>query len=253
MAMNEALALTQDLGTINVGEMLAFPRSISKDSAQQMTLTAAKLMRSVSSVLDDLVLSVLDKRTLVEFKTTRNEVFPKYFEAVRALSGLARIVIPPHVIERLSNEFFCGVESDLRECGLSAFGAEIRDQAIFTVWTLRKISDLCQKIAEAALPVGDIKESDGELSKQFVFYAIWTRFHLDCLLKSMQFGQPVYPEVLEALQDGLRAAVNAYALARRGLDLRTPATEPSISPVDWDEEEQQLLDESTHDMMFEQV
>jgi hypothetical protein len=45
--------------------------------------------------------------------------------------------------------------------------------------------------------------------------------------------------------DGLRAAVNAYAWARRGLALRVREAEPDIAPVEWDSEDEDLLAEST--------
>jgi hypothetical protein len=67
----------------------------------------------------------------------------------------------------------------------------------------------------------------------------------------MRHKRPLYPEVLEVILDGLRAAVNAYAWARRGLELRTPSAEPAVAPIEWDEEEQALLDEATHDMLGE--
>lgn len=67
----------------------------------------------------------------------------------------------------------------------------------------------------------------------------------------MQLHRPVYPQVLEVVMDGLRAAVNAYAWARRGLDLRAPKSEPEMTPIEWDDEEQDLLREATFDMVSE--
>jgi hypothetical protein len=67
----------------------------------------------------------------------------------------------------------------------------------------------------------------------------------------MQLRQPVYPEVREIVIDGLRSAVNAYAWARRGLDLRSPENDADPAHVEWDDEERQLLDEATYDLVSE--
>ena len=44
--------------------------------------------------------------------------------------------------------------------------------------------------------------------------------------------------------DGLRSAVNAYGLARQGVDLRKSEAEPEIPAYKWDEEDQELLNSS---------
>ena len=56
-------------------------------------------------------------------------------------------------------------------------------------------------------------------------------------------------EIVEVVIEGLRAAVNAYTFARRGLALRDEASLEMTSPVsDWDEEDQLLLDDSMADL-----
>src|SRR5947199_339130 len=144
--MVETLALSREWSAIGVGEMLAFPGT-SERPERQLSGSAVELMRNISSVLEDLVLCAIENRTAVDFKASRDNAFPKYVEAVSALVSLIRIVVPPHVIERLNREFFCELEADLRDRGLTAFGPALRDQAVFTVWTLRKISDLSIQIA----------------------------------------------------------------------------------------------------------
>lgn len=210
------------------------------------------LVRSIASVVDDLIGRSIEKRTTVEFRAVRDEVFPKYFIAVRALSDLAKITVPKHDLEVLAAESFSEMEAVFREKGLTAFGAEMRDQAIFTAWTLRKISNICDTIKNAKL-APEHKKTDKDFVRQFAFYLMWTCFHLECLLRSLETQKPIYPEVLDEVIDGLRAAVNAYALARRGLDLRVPQPEPEIPAVEWDEEDRKLLDEATHDVLTEPV
>jgi hypothetical protein len=236
---------------VRVGQVIAFPASSSESSSKkQLAGVVGELFQSISSILEDLVLRVLDKHTAAEFEAVRAEVFPKYFEAMHALSSLAVIAVPVHVLDRLSAEFFCEMEAACRDHALVAFGADVRDQLLFTVWTLRKTADLCRTIAAAPL-ASDIKDQDSSFAFEYARAAVWTRFHMDCLLKSMEMKRPIYPEVHDLVIDGLRAAVNAYAWARRGLDLRSPTSEAATALAEWDGEDQQLLNEATFDEVAE--
>lgn len=249
--MDAVLEMPQGLGAINVGEMLALPGIGSKTKREErLSGSAQEIFRSVALALDEMVVCAIEKRTATEFSAIREAVFPKYFDAVLGLSYLARTMAPRHVLELLANEAFSEMEADFRDQGLVAFGAAVRDQAIFTAWTLRKIGDICQRVDDAPL-ASSLEKHDQDLFNQFVFHSIWTRFHLDCLAKSMLLKKPIYPDVLGIVIDGLRSAVNAYAWARRALDLRLPAEEAKVEPVEWDEEEQQLLREATYDMLAE--
>lgn len=161
--MNDTLALTQGFpSTIGQSDALPFPVSISEKSAKQLPVSTAELMRNISSIQNDLVLAALEKRTELEFKAVREDVFPKYFRAIQALSNLARIVVEPYTIDRIASESFCEVEAEFREHGLAAFGTEIRDQSIFTVWTFRKLWDICEEINGMPLPA-DLRANDTEL------------------------------------------------------------------------------------------
>jgi hypothetical protein len=241
--------MPQGLGIMNVGEMLALPGLASKKTktTDRISISAQELFKNVAAMLDELVVCAIDRRTAAEFVATRDQVFQKYFEGALGLSFLARTMLPKHVLEVLGNESFSEMEAEFRDQGLSAFGAAVRDQAIFTAWTLRKISSICQRI-EAAPLASILEKHDQELLNNFAVHSMRTRFSLDCLAKSMHLQKPIYPDVLEVVIDGLRSAVNAYAWARSALDLRVPSIEPEIGPVEWDDEDQQLLDEATCDM-----
>lgn len=56
---------------------------------------------------------------------------------------------------------------------------------------------------------------------------------------------------MELMMDGLRSVVNAYGLARRLLDLIVPLPAPDVAPVEWDDEDRELLAEATSDMLPE--
>jgi hypothetical protein len=193
-----------------------------------------------------LVLSAIEKRTAAEFMAARAEAFPKYFDAAVALSNLIQILVQPEVVERLNREFFCELEADLRDRGLASFGYAVREQAMFTVWTLRKISDLTSQMANAKIDQN--QQAADELAKQCIYSAIVTRFHVHCLVISMEKGQPLNPGILDLVIDGLRAAVNAFGFVRRLLDLLVPLTAPVMAQVEWDAEDQELLAESSLDM-----
>jgi hypothetical protein len=250
--MNPASAMPHGLGIMNVGEMLALPGLVTEKatSVKRLPGPAQELFRNVAMMLDEVVLYAIEQRTAPEFQSAVLEVFPKYFEGALGLSFLARSIVPKHVLETMSGEFFSEIESDFREQGLNAFGAAVRDQAIFTAWTLRKISDICQRIDETPLPAS-LEKSDRNSFQNFAIHAMRTRFHLDCLFKSMHFNKPIYPDVLGLVIDGLRSAVDAYAWARGALDLRIPVVEPAAAAVELDEEERQLLREATHDYLAE--
>ena len=248
--MSPTMALERS--EVHVGQVISFPAASTEHHLSRLlSAVAGQVVRTISSVLEDLVLSVLEKRTAAEFQAKRQEVFPKYFEAMHALSTLTGIVIPDdQILDRVSNEFFCEMEAVARDQAVEVFGSDVRDQLMFTIWTLRKTTDLSRQILAAPLSP-EKQEANSEFSSSYAQTAIWTRFHLDCILKSIELRRPLHPEVHELVRDGLRAAVNAYTWARRGLDLRLPENDADPPAVEWDDEEQRLLDEATHDLVSE--
>jgi len=237
---------------VSASEALTLPGSISESSAKQLPASVEVLMRTTYDLLQDCILFAIEKRSAADFIAWRSASFAQYSNAVLELPALVRFAVPAHVVERLNREFFCELEADIRDKGLAAFGSAVRDQAMFTAWTLRKISEL---LSQMPAPGNDLSgEKTEEVSKmfgEFISHAIWTRFHLHCLLTSLRVNKALYPEPLEAILEGLRPAVNAYALARRILDVLVPLQEPPVEPVEWDDEDRCLLAEATRDMLGE--
>jgi hypothetical protein len=184
------------------------------DRAGEISAQANELVRIIVTVVDDLVADALEKRTSVDFTAARNEVFPKYFAAMRALGDLGRIMLPKQTLARLSSEWFCELEADFRDVGPSAFGEDLAERGLFTVWTLRKIHDIAQEIT-VSLPRTKDTGKDREIAMDFARRAMWTRFHVDCLTKVMRGKKSLYPEVVEDIRDGLRQAVDTYACIRQ--------------------------------------
>jgi hypothetical protein len=64
----------------------------------------------------------------------------------------------------------------------------------------------------------------------------------------MRANKPIYPEVIEPIRDGLRAAVDAYAAIRQWADLRNPKQEPDLASMAWTEDDEVLLADSMRDL-----
>jgi hypothetical protein len=224
-------------------ELPALP-SESERAARQLSASAHELVRNVACIIDSMVLRTMEARTAESFETTRNELFSEYFSAMCALGALLRVIVPKKDIGWIAAQSLSCLEADLRNEGAAAFGSELRDRGLFTVWTLRKISDLGEEMDET--------KPGSEKARQFAIAAIWARFHIDCLIKSMQLHKPIFPEVVEPVADGLRAAVNAYAWLRQEVDGQNGVSEPDLSPVMWEQEDEVFVADSMRDLAREE-
>lgn len=239
----------QTIGVVGLDDLLALVGLPSKrKSAGELSGAAEEILRGISSFVDGLLLRALASQTKYEFVEARRELFGRYAGAVVSLAKLVRIVVPDPVIERVLGDSFCELEAEFRDQGVIRFGASAKDQAMFTVWTLRRTSGLIAKIANSGPAPESLKHQDEKLASSYTSSALWTQFHLDCLLAAIRFDKPVQLDVLPEVIDGLRAAVNSYGYARQGLNLRSPEKEPLIASYEWDEEDQELLDSSMRDM-----
>jgi hypothetical protein len=248
--MNDAIALApHEIGSKGLEALLALVGLPSRRrSTGELSGSAEEIIKSIGAFLDGLLLRAVAAQTKKEFVAVRTEVFEPYAGALTSLARLVHILVPDPVIEHIISDSFCELESDFREHGSARFGVDAKDQAMFTVWTLRRTSRLIAKVASSGPVPARLKEQDEKLASDFGFFAAWTQFHLDCMLASIRHDEPIQLEVLPEIIDGLRAAVNAYGYARQGLTLRAPAEEPRLQPCEWDEEDQELLDSSMADM-----
>jgi hypothetical protein len=134
----------------------------------------------------------------------------------------------------------------LREKGIPVFGEALTEQALLTVWSVRKIGDLIEQLSLAP-ELQSRSSEDIEFCRKFTFHALRARFSLDCLHFAIRHHRSLSPDMVEHIHDGMRSAVDSYAWARQGLDLRSPQQESLEVKVDWDEEDQELLDASMSD------
>ncbi len=232
-----------------LGGLPTFVGLPSKKSARVLSEDTAEIFKGIFSVLNNLLLQAIDAQTSDEFVALRSQVFDDIRKTQKAFTNLAKVIVPKPTLDRLVWESFAEMEAELSEHGLQKFGEVARDQAIFTVWTLRKINRLLAKIVQGEKLPQELVARDKEIAREFSFYVFWAQFHLECLFAAMRCNKPVRPEVLDVICDGMRGIVNAYGLLRQGLDLRWPTKDDeSLSPYEWDEEDQELLDSSMADM-----
>jgi hypothetical protein len=210
--------------------LLSFLVSRAKRAKRSLAPSASDVLAGCVDAIGVILRSAIETRTKTEYDRVFNSLFPKYAAVTIAISHFATAVIQRPLLEQLVRESICEIEADFRDKGLAAFGAVVRDQAVFTVWTLRKINELTDQITAVPIPP-EKKKEDAEFSGKFNIHALRAQFSLDCLNAALDCGQPIYPEVLEQLVDGLRSMVNAYTWARRGLEIRIPSPEPEQGPV----------------------
>jgi hypothetical protein len=226
---------------------LSFLASCSQKSARELSAPTVEVFKGIRSAVNELLVNIIQKRTREEFRSAFALSFPKYMEMALSLSYFAQAIVPPATIERLTREAICEMEADFRDKGMAAFGSVARDQALFTVWTLRKVHDLLTQISVVKTEKAKQKD-DEKYCLHFAASALQAHFSLDCLKMALRLDQPIYPEVMEQLTDGLRAMVNAYTWARLGVSLRAPKVTVSEEPDSSDEEDMELLAASMHDM-----
>src|ERR1035441_9040112 len=116
--MDETLALSQGFGAIGVREPIPFVGFPSKRSAKQISGSAEELVRNIAAVIDQLMVTAIEKRTAAEFTSVSNEVFPNYARIMCALGALSKALIPPLVLEQVTADSLCEMEADFRDHAL---------------------------------------------------------------------------------------------------------------------------------------
>ena len=240
------IALTADeagmtLQSERLEGILSFLASRSKSSARTLSPNISEVFNGCAAQLRGILGSIIESRTRADYQREFQRSFSKYVGLTLAMSHFASAVIPRESIERLSRESICELEADFRDKGMDAFGEDVRNQALFTVWTLRKVNDLVDQIIAAKLDDSQ-KKADSASCVKFNFHLFRAQFGLDCLNLAIETNKAIYPEVIDELTDGLKSMVNVYAHARQGLELRVPTVEPTLTIAPMDDEDRALLD-----------
>lgn len=219
-------------------------------SEKKLVRSDERLISELVSMLDRQLIAAVDTRSQEEFLSVRRNVMPRYARALRALYDTVTNLVSPESIEAISNNVIAELADDLAMQRESRFGDKLTDQAIFTLWTIRKISKLGREITKAGSVPADKKAVDNQLRHEYHAASIWSQFHLDLLFAAMKFDRPICENIRETVCDGLRASVNAYVIMKDALILRSNQVEESAPALilPWDEEDAELLASSMRDM-----
>lgn len=215
--------------------------SRAKNAKRSLAPSASDVLAGCVDAIGVILRSAIETRTRAEYARVFNDLFPKYAAVTCAVSHFATAVIQKPLREQLVRESICEMETDFRDKGLAAFGTAVRDQAMFTVWTLRKINELADQIIGLPIP-SEKKKEDAEYSGKFNIHVLRAQFSLDCLNAALEGEQAIYPEVLEEIIDGLRSMVDAYTWARRGLQIRVPDQRSEEIPILAEAEDAAMID-----------
>jgi hypothetical protein len=219
---------------------------------RELTNSVDGVLRSITAMMTGLILRVIDAKTTAEFHALFGDVFPDYMRLLRSFSEVAA-TMPQQTIVRLTVESFNDLEEELRAHGEASFGPEMTERGLFTVFTLRKITPLLNSVitSKRELEACDI-EKDRDFAKNFLIHALVSRFAVDCLIAAMDHNRTIYPDVLAALDDLMRAVVNAYAWVRQAAELRSDrqAVDAAQAYPPLEDEDRQLLRESMMDLAY---
>lgn len=221
--------------------VLTLLASRSKRSARELSAPVEEVFRGASTALDQMLTSLVEKRSGDDYDAALSDIFPKYAALTISISQIARAIVPEDVLERLTREAICELEADFRDQATAAFGSAIKERAMFTIWTVRRINEIVIKIHSTKITDESKKKEDKEFCVQFIICSLHAHLGLDCLRIALRQNRPIYPEVMERVMNGLRAMVNAYAWARRGLALRLPHADEAIENDGPDERDEALI------------
>jgi len=205
------------------------------------------LILELASMLDTQLLAVLESRTKSEFAETRRKIWPKYIRSARALSDTVNNLMSESQIAIIAEVAINTLKEDLEKQHGIRFDEKLIDQTMFTLWVMIKIRSMGRKIHDAGEP-SDM-DADLKLNRDYQLHLLWTQFHIDCVVAAMKFRKSVPGDVQEVICEGLRTAVNVYAIMKDALRLRRPELQASLeAALPWDEEDEELLASSMRDM-----
>ena len=228
---------------IEIGTIGAFYEP-SVASENKLVYSDQQLIRELVKVLDKQLLDLVDSRSPDEFYHVRDRVWPRYIRALSALLDTAANLVPNE--EKVTDSLIANLTADLTKQE-ATLGSQLVEQSIFTLWMMPKIRALGREIARAGDPPD--RAADGVLLKEYLTHSLWAELHLDAIFVSLKFNRPIRESIWEPMCNGLRAAVNAYAVMKDALYLRQPKVqdETPLEGLPWDEEDQELLDSSMED------
>jgi len=233
----------------DIGTLGAFFQP-SPESEKSLVRADERLIRELVSVLDRQLIAAVDAQSVAEFASVRRNVMKRYVRALRALHDTVINLVSSEVLETIVADIIVGLAGDLEKQRESRFGEKLTDQAVFTLFTIRKISALARYIGEAGDVAPDKRQIDIELLREYHSDSLWAQFHLDVLFAAMKFDRPICESIRNEICEGLRASVNAYVVMKDALALRIgqPKENGPALILPWDHEDDELLSSSMKDI-----
>ena len=215
-------------------------------SEKKLIYSDQQLIRELVRVLDKQLLDLVESRSPDEFYHVRNKVWPRYIRALSALQDTAANLISADEMRKIEDSIIANLSADLEKQG-DTLGAQLTEQSMFTLWMMPKIHAVAWEISNAGDPPD--KAADSVLLKEYLAHSLWAQLHLDAIFAALKFNRPIRESIWEPMCNGLRAAVDAYAVMKDALYLRQPKVqdETPLEGLPWDEEDQELLDSSMVD------
>jgi hypothetical protein len=238
-----ALPLALDVG-IEQFERLRAIFAFSSNSEVPFRRNAADALSSIFKSLHTSVAQAVEAKDAGDFQRRRGIALVTYVKLLQACSLITETEInDDDQFAVLACQSLDRLHEDLVSSGIANFGLEAADRVSFTIFTLKRIVRLVPRIATVPAPQGS-RDHDRRLSAQFVQSMILSHFHLECLRAILGSRCEVIPAVAEAVLEGLDACQLAYGTLREGLQLRHE-NELSLSDrIEWDEEDQALLNDA---------
>jgi hypothetical protein len=229
-------------GISNVGAFLEQQNCVQTE----LVRSDEELLRGLASVLETQLLAILEARSTLEFIKARDAAWPKYYKARRAFVDTLSNLAPESTIETIAKECAAGMSEDIQK-QRGRFGDKLTEQAVFSLWTIRKVNELAKAVNNAGEPT-DL-EADYKLQSEYDLCCMWGTFHLDLVAIAMKFKKTIPDDIQESLCEGLRIIVNSYAILKDAMALRAAQAEAPLAQVlPWDEEDEKLLALSMKDI-----
>ena len=236
-----AQSIDPDLLPQSIAELRPYVGVADKEDVD-ISLQFNDLFKQLAQVTDSLILTAIEKREAADFAATAINLFNPYMRALRVKSDLLQVILKNDLqaTEQIVNRSLTGMEFSFKDYGAKQFGSTMTEQAEFTIFSRRKTASLVWKLFEPEvvnhIPSAEAQELANTLYSQFALFSAWSQFHLECLTTAMRFNKTIYPDVVPAIVEGLRAEVNAYAIAKQMIDLYLPpAPEEHLIPYVWSE------------------
>jgi len=237
--MSTALAEPQALPISEPTFKLAGLRE--EPSRERLQLPFAEVVKTLFSQLVMISTQAIRSQNRESFKDIREKTFDLYVRLSIALGNVVLAKLDMLDLPGLIEASFESIEKECASKGKLYFAENDYREILFTISTLRSAHRWIPQLNSQKVP-DQLRAQDEELARNYFKWAIWSQFHLDCLITALDKKEAINQEVLQELLDGLRGAVMAYAHVREALDLRNILSEryQDQFAVQWDNEDEAL-------------